>query len=54
MQESTRDFLFLSDAKKEVEAARAAGMFAAVCDREATPAKRSLDTITSFDEVLPD
>jgi enolase-phosphatase E1 len=54
MEQSARDFLFLSDAEKEVEAARIAGMFAALCDRDATPAKHSADTITSFDEVLPD
>ena len=54
MEKFPCEFLFLSDAKKEVEASRTAGMFAAVCDREATPAKPSPDTITSFDEVFPD
>jgi enolase-phosphatase E1 len=54
LEKSPREFLFLSDAEKEIEAARTAGMFAALCDREATPAKHSLDTIASFDEVFPD
>lgn len=54
MQKSPRDFLFLSDAEKEVEAARSAGMLAALCDRACPPINNSLDTIASFDEVLPD
>jgi enolase-phosphatase E1 len=53
-KKSPREFLFLSDSQKEITAARAAGMFAALCDREATPLNRPPDTITSFDEVLPD
>jgi enolase-phosphatase E1 len=53
-EKSPREFLFLSDAQKEVTAAQSAGMFAALCDREGTTPNRSTDTITSFDEVLPD
>ena len=54
MQKPPQEFLFLSDAQKEVAAAQSAGMFAALCDREATTTNRSPDSITSFDEVLPD
>jgi enolase-phosphatase E1 len=53
-KKSPREFLFLSDAEKEVAAAQSAGMFAALCDRDPTTLKHSPDTITSFDEVLPD
>ncbi len=48
------EFLFLSDAEKEVAAARSAGMFAALCNRETTSVEHSPGTITSFAEVLPD
>lgn len=58
MARSTHEFLFLSDAQKEVNAARSAGMFAALCDRNAEGALASNtnpgDTIMNFDEVLPD
>ena len=54
MQTPPQEFLFLSDAAKEVAAAQSAGMFAALCDREAATPNRSPNTITSFDEVLPD
>ena len=54
IQKPPQEFLFLSDAQKEVAAAQSAGMFAALCDREATTTNRSPDAITSFDEVLPD
>jgi enolase-phosphatase E1 len=54
MQKPPQEFLFLSDAQKEVAAAQSAGMFAALCEREATTPNRSPDAITSFDEVLPD
>jgi enolase-phosphatase E1 len=54
MEKSPHDFLFLSDAEKEVAAARSAGMFAALCNRDPTAATHSPDTIGSFDEVLPD
>lgn len=58
MAKAPREFIFLSDAEKEVQAALAAGMFAALCDRASSPAqisaKDSAETITTFDEVLPD
>jgi enolase-phosphatase E1 len=54
MARSPWEFLFLSDAKKEVEAAQSAGMSAALCDRSRSPADGNADTITTFDEVLPD
>lgn len=54
MAKSPAEFLFLSDAAKEVAAARSAGMFAALCDREHPPTENSTDTIAAFDEVLPD
>jgi enolase-phosphatase E1 len=51
-----REFLFVSDAMKEVEAARDAGMQAILCDREACasspPAGREM--IRSFDEIFPE
>jgi enolase-phosphatase E1 len=48
--------LFLSDASKEVEAARLAGMHAVLCDRNVTaPAAASAgEVIRSFDAVFPD
>lgn len=49
-----QEFLFLSDAEKEVQAARSAGMFAALCSRDAAPSATATDTIVTFDEVLPD
>ena len=61
MARSPQEFLFLSDAEKEIFAAHSAGMCAASCDRNAThapppaaAAPKSFETITSFDEVLPD
>jgi enolase-phosphatase E1 len=54
MSELPEHFLFLSDAQKEVEAARSAGMFAALCDRAQPPTKNPVDAIATFDEVLPD
>ncbi len=51
---SPQGFLFLSDAEKEVEAARSAGMFATLCQRESPAVKDPTDTITTFDEVFPD
>ena len=54
----TGEFLFLSDAEKEVRAARSAGMFAALCDRSLprspAPTPKSDDAVTTFDEVFPD
>ncbi len=53
-----QECLFLSDAEKEVNAARSAGMFAASCDRSSmnslSPAADSSKTISTFDQVLPD
>jgi enolase-phosphatase E1 len=58
MAQAPREFLFLSDAQKEIDAARSAGMLAALCDRNTpdaqTPATSSTETILTFDEVLPD
>jgi enolase-phosphatase E1 len=50
------EFLFLSDTPKEVEAARAAGMRAILCDRNApVPAATSAnEVIHTFDEVFPE
>ena len=52
----TRDFLFLSDAPKEIEAARTAGMQATLCSRNAAnPFGAGKDqVIHSFDEIFPD
>jgi enolase-phosphatase E1 len=54
MEKSPREFLFLSDAEREVADAQSAGMFAALCAREAAGVERSPGTIASFDEVLRD
>jgi len=54
MAKTPQEFLFLSDAETEVQAARSAGMFGAVCDRERSSANGSSATIMTFDEVLPD
>jgi enolase-phosphatase E1 len=50
------EFLFLSDAPKEVEAAQSAGMLAILCDRNvpALAAAFTSEVIRSFDEVFPD
>jgi enolase-phosphatase E1 len=50
------EFLFLSDAPKEVKAAQSAGMHAILCDRNVpTPtASPASEVIYSFDEVFPD
>jgi enolase-phosphatase E1 len=51
-----QEFLYVSDAPKEIEAALAGGMRAILCDRNA-PAKglpSASRAIHSFDEVLPD
>jgi enolase-phosphatase E1 len=53
---SPREFLFVSDAPKEVEAAHSAEMHAVLCDRGA-PASAQLTqskTIHTFDEIFPD
>lgn len=49
------EFLFLSDAPKEIEASRATGMHALLCQRDlAAHAALAAETISSFDQVLPD
>jgi enolase-phosphatase E1 len=57
LNRSPSEFLFVSDAAKEVEAARAAGMFAALCDRSTAAAVQIASSdvvIHTFDEILPD
>jgi enolase-phosphatase E1 len=53
---AAREFLFLSDAPREIEAARSAGMQATLCNRNAAnPSGDGEDqVIHSFDEVFPD
>ena len=53
---ATRDFLFISDAMKEIEAARSAGMQALLCERNPEPAssRGQSEAIHDFDSVLPD
>ena len=50
------EFLFLSDAPKEIEAAREAGMRAILCARNAPSesASSAADAIHTFDEIFPD
>ena len=50
------EFLFLSDAPKEIEAARSAGMMATLCDRNAANlcGADKDQVIHSFDEIFPD
>jgi enolase-phosphatase E1 len=48
------EFLFLSDAAKEVAAAQSAGMRAVLCDREAPAPQIANEIVRSFDEVFPD
>lgn len=51
-----RQILFLSDAIKEIEAARAAGMQALLCDRNARPTTQSGQdkVIYNFNSLFPD
>ena len=51
-----REFLFLSDAAKEVEAARQAGMQGLLCDRTVPSgsAAAAPGAIRTFDEIFPD
>jgi enolase-phosphatase E1 len=51
-----REFLFISDAAKEIEAARFAGMHAMLCDRaeRASASPRLEKIIRTFDEVFPE
>ena len=49
-----REFLFLSDAAKEVEPARLAGMNALLCDRnESLESPHSREVVHNFDEIFP-
>ena len=52
---SPREFLFVSDATKEVEAAHSAEMHAVLCDRgaPASPHPNPAGTIHTFDEIFP-
>ena len=49
-------FLFLSDAGKEIEAARAAGMQALLCRREDTsgPEEGAVHAVYSFNDIFPE
>lgn len=49
-----REFLFISDSAKEIEAAQFAEMQAVLCDRDAPDAATASEIICSFDEVFPD
>jgi methionine salvage enolase-phosphatase E1 len=50
-----REFLCIPDSAKEIEAARAAGMQATLCDRDARAASSGVGKIISnFNEVLPE
>jgi enolase-phosphatase E1 len=52
---STREFLFVSDSGREVEAAQSAEMQVLLCNRVASSAPAGMHTIIStFGEVLPD
>jgi enolase-phosphatase E1 len=55
LDRASREFLFISDAPKEVEAARIAGMHGALCDRSAPPSaqRTASETIHTFDEIFP-
>jgi enolase-phosphatase E1 len=50
------EFLFLSDAAKEIEAAQIAGMHVTLCDRQARASSplAGNGAIHSFDEIFPD
>jgi enolase-phosphatase E1 len=50
------EFLFISDAVKEIEAAQSAGMQAVLCDRDgrASSSPAAGPVIRNFDSVLPD
>jgi enolase-phosphatase E1 len=47
-------FLFISDAVKEIEAARSAGMQAILCERNGSASSLPADVIRSFDGVFPE
>ena len=50
------EFLFISDATKEIEAARSAGMQVLLCERDpgSASSRRQSDAIHSFDDLIPD
>jgi len=56
LSHAARDFLFISDVMKEIQAARSAGMQALLCDRDvgADSPRGQSDVIHDFDSVLPD
>jgi enolase-phosphatase E1 len=56
LDRAPRELLFLSDAGKEVDAARAAGLMTGLCDRSGKIVEGKLGSavIRSFDEVFPD
>jgi enolase-phosphatase E1 len=47
-------FLFISDAVKEIEAAQSVGMQATLCDRGGSASSLPADVIRGFDAVFPD
>lgn len=55
IKRSLRDFLFISDAVKEVRAARDAGMQAILCERDMSSETQETNIlIHSFDEIFPE
>ena len=56
LDRAPRELLFLSDASKEIDAARAAGLMTGLCDRSGKIVEGKLGSavIHSFDEVFPD
>jgi enolase-phosphatase E1 len=47
-------FLFISDAVKEIEAARSVGMQALLCERDGHASSLPADVVPTFDGVFPD
>jgi len=56
LSHAPQQFLFISDATKEVEAARSAGMQAILCERapESASSRPKSPTIHNFDGLIPD
>lgn len=54
LDHSPSEALFISDARREVEAAQSAGMQAILCNRDASATAPASEVIRSFDEVFPD
>ena len=56
LSHAPHEFLFISDAMKEIEAAQSAGMQAVLCDRDgrASSSPAAGRVIRTFDSVLPD